>query len=285
MIKPLTSLRFFFALLVFCSHLPSSPEVELGMALFFKNLTSRGGVGVSFFFVLSGFVISYAYFGKIKKTKQIIRFYWNRIVRIWPMHLITLALSIPLVIYQYGTLPKKAGVMNLLLLQSASTSKSIYFSYNAPSWSISTEMAFYFLTPLIFLFLSQILKPSKRSIYVKISLVLLSLVILLFSLILFTENSHYHSIFYISPLCRIADFVLGCLVYLVWKRIGDLTDFQNKSRLFCNFDILALLVFFIFYTMDAFLDFIPIPYRYFLYYWLPMALVIFAFALPKGRIV
>ena len=62
MIYPLTSLRFFFALIVFLSHYSRKGE-----AIF-----AEGDIGVEFFYILSGFIISYTYKnkfadGKIKK--------------------------------------------------------------------------------------------------------------------------------------------------------------------------------------------------------------------------
>ncbi len=285
MIKPLTSLRFLFALLVFFSHLPSTSSEEYGMVWLFHQLSSRGGVGVSFFFVLSGFVISYAYYGKLRNKKQIIRFYRNRIARLWPMHLLTFVVSVPLVILNYGLLPKKAGIMNVLLLQSLSTSKPVYFSYNSPSWSISTEFMFYFLSPVIFYLLSQLSKSPKGHTILKLSLVLPLMAILLLYSIGITDNSLYHAVFYISPVSRIADFLLGCLVYLAWNSIGDLASFQRKTRLFSHLDVISVLVFILFYIADAVFNLIPIPIRYSLYYWVPMALVIFSFALPSGKLV
>ena len=58
MIKPLTSLRFFFAFMVFVSHI-GFVNIESPLYHWLKrNVFSEGLLGVSFFFILSGFVIS-----------------------------------------------------------------------------------------------------------------------------------------------------------------------------------------------------------------------------------
>ena len=82
MINTLTSLRIFFALMVFGAHcyvLDTSFDAH-----FFKE----GFVGVSFFFVLSGFIIAYNYQEKLLTKTTTKRTFWvARIARIYPLHL------------------------------------------------------------------------------------------------------------------------------------------------------------------------------------------------------
>ncbi|WP_041064256.1 acyltransferase family protein [Cohnella kolymensis] len=56
-----------------------------------------GYVGVSFFFVLSGFILFYNYHSQFTafKMPSIKRFYIARIAKIYPVHLLTLVLAIP----------------------------------------------------------------------------------------------------------------------------------------------------------------------------------------------
>ncbi len=89
MIHTLTSLRIFFALMVFGAHcyvLDSSFDAH-----FFKE----GFVGVSFFFVLSGFIIAYNYQEKLLVKSTAKRTFWiARIARIYPLHLLTLLIAV-----------------------------------------------------------------------------------------------------------------------------------------------------------------------------------------------
>ena len=77
------SLRFLSFLLVFLHHSPVSK------GSFLHYFAKEGGIGVSFFFVLSGFLITYILIvekinahGKIDLKK----FFVRRILRIWPLY-------------------------------------------------------------------------------------------------------------------------------------------------------------------------------------------------------
>jgi len=47
---------------------------------------------VSYFFILSGFVMVIAYYNIEKKTVSALDFYWNRLVRIYPVYILALVL-------------------------------------------------------------------------------------------------------------------------------------------------------------------------------------------------
>ena len=137
MIKPLTSLRFFAALAVVYDHLGTGSHT--------------GGLGVIFFFLLSGFIITYTYSSKSKELSvaSLANIYVSRAGRIFPMHIFTLVLAIPLVLYS-GTFPE-FGIFttNALLMHSWYPSSLDYFSFNSVSWTLSIEWAFYLSFPFI----------------------------------------------------------------------------------------------------------------------------------------
>ena len=85
----LNGLRFFAALAVIITH------VELIKGVFkFKHywnnpiIFNLGGLGVYFFFVLSGFLITYLLLSEKQKFNkiEIKQFYLRRIFRIWPLY-------------------------------------------------------------------------------------------------------------------------------------------------------------------------------------------------------
>ena len=85
MIDTLTSLRLFFALMVFGAH------CYVVDSSFSTHIFKEGFVGVSFFFILSGFIIAYNYQKKMEErlvTKR--RFWAARVARIYPLHVLTL---------------------------------------------------------------------------------------------------------------------------------------------------------------------------------------------------
>lgn len=88
MIDTLTSLRFIFAIMVFSAHCYVIDSFF--NTLFFKE----GFVGVSFFFVLSGFIIAYNYQKKLSESKISKRTFWvARIARVYPLHWLTLLVA------------------------------------------------------------------------------------------------------------------------------------------------------------------------------------------------
>lgn len=69
MIKPLTSLRFIFAFMVFASHLGFLNKSESNVLHWvYDSVFHEGYIGVSFFFILSGFILAYNYQDGILKN-------------------------------------------------------------------------------------------------------------------------------------------------------------------------------------------------------------------------
>lgn len=151
----LTGLRWWAAFAVFFFHLrnliPLPGPIEA--------IAQFGYLGVTFFFVLSGFVLTWSW----RPTVGIGTFYWRRIARIFPLHLVTLALAIP-VFYSFapdGTQswvkPFDIGVLalSLFLLQGWSRDPSVLFSGNPAAWTLTAELFFYALHPFI-------MRPLRR---------------------------------------------------------------------------------------------------------------------------
>ncbi|KQM21470.1 hypothetical protein ASE73_15585 [Sphingomonas sp. Leaf24] len=173
------------------------------------GLLPAGHVGVTFFFVLSGFILAYNYDGRIKSGKDAFAFLRRRFSRIYPTHLLTVILAMPLAVVPMAGSASQAWdglAANVLLIQSWFVAPSIYFSMNAVSWSISDEQFFYALCPILIVGLSKI--------GVKLSLVLvlfwtMSIVILAASWDEAALPVTSHWMFYIKPLVRLVEFVVG----------------------------------------------------------------------------
>lgn len=134
-IAPLTSFRFFAAAGVVIYHLQSVAGLQPRASF---------ALGVSFFFVLSGFILTYTYGDRDKFDFG--GFLIARFARLWPVHLVTALLVIALIgePASWSRLP-----LNLALLHAWLPVSPFVFCYNGVSWSISDEAAFYLLFPLI----------------------------------------------------------------------------------------------------------------------------------------
>jgi len=259
MIKPLTSLRFFFAFCVFLSHLPL-PVDNKNFKYLFNNYFSEGFLGVSFFFILSGFILALNYRQKFKdKTITIKKFYIARFARIYPLYLFTMLASIPIVFTGFKIL-----FCNFLLFQSFVPHQKYFFAYNTPSWSISDEMFFYLLFPIL-----VVISYKFKTIFKILLAAAFVLLVILLNNLLPEEKKHYW--LYISPLVRVFDFILGILLF-------DICLYLKKSKItfsqgFYNFfEITTFGVLIMFFLCK---DYVSLSYRYSIYYWLPMCLIIF----------
>jgi peptidoglycan/LPS O-acetylase OafA/YrhL len=277
MIKPLTALRFFFALCVFLSH----------YAIGEKPVFYEGYIGVGFFFILSGFIIAYNYKGKIREktifSKDTKAFIIARIARIYPLHCVTflfvLLLTVRGVIKQGTAFPWKPLWFNVTLLHSFIPIKAWYFSFNAVSWSISDELFFYLMFPVLLAGFANI----KRKLLLISGLCVLGIYS---AATVMVPNQYHHALFYINPFIRIIDFIIGIGIFSVWEYLQRDEIKHNRVVVFLTRKVIAtiieVLVVFLLIGMVLLSDHVPQVYRYASYYWLPMALVIFVFALANG---
>lgn len=261
--------------MVFASHLEFIGSTDTGFARIYDAIFYEGYVGVSFFFVLSGFVLTHTYKGRLLNGTVTTREFWiTRAARIYPLHLLTLLLAIPAVVITstggfFSELVKFFS--NAFLLHAFIPDRSFYFSFNAPSWTLSDEQFFYLLFPALILLLSR---SVGRKRWVLVILMMLPIVILL------TSVQFHHAFFYINPVFRLADFILGILLYefFVSKKADSLFRSRGAATLL---EIGTLIVFIAFFMGHSN---VPQGLRYSCYYWIPVALLILVFSHQKGLI-
>ncbi|WP_066945416.1 acyltransferase family protein [Streptomyces lushanensis] len=151
----LTGLRFPAALLVFFFHTglsdspippnrPINPFADPGVAGAYEWIFVKAGyVGVSFFFVLSGFVLAWA----ARPDERVTAFLRRRIVKIFPSHLVIWALA--MILFAGTTATPTGWLSNLLLLHTWFPQPGINLSVNPPAWSLASELLFYLSFPLL----------------------------------------------------------------------------------------------------------------------------------------
>lgn len=268
-IAPLTSLRFVFALFVFLSHLDYlAGEENTVLAWLYKRVFFEGYIGVSFFFMLSGFVLALNYKRRLANYEIGFRtFFVARIARIYPMHLVTLLIAIPLTLVSLKVNAEWILhlVTNGLLLHSFIPYPDFYFSFNKVSWSICNEMFFYVLFPVIILAIKHF---GKSVLWLVFCFLIITNLLLPFLL----SEEVYRSFIYISPFVRIVDFIIGIVLYEIYLKL-------NTKLNFSLLEVLSVLLFIAFFWLH---EYVPQCFRYSMYYWLPIGLILLVFSFQKG---
>ncbi len=276
MIKSLTGLRFYAAVLVFISHLylfGYFMGIESGSTYNFMD--QMGWLGVSLFFVLSGFVL-YINYPATTDTLDVKRFYLARFARIYPVFLITALIALPLELLS----SKASGVpLPLSFLSQVSLTHCLFEAtcgrFNSPGWSISVEAFFYLAFPLLWLLFRnrRILRP----------LLLLGVVFLIMigATSLFKDNFYVLSTF---PPTRIAEFLTGMVMghlYLNSQSFVEKLSPVSQSAWFKPvISALLLTLFGLMLLQPVLLTPHPELHRLFNYYYLfPAAGIIFSLAL------
>lgn len=229
----LTGLRFPAAMAVFAHHafLPIPPlrlladdRTEYRLADWFGQ---AGGLGVSFFFVLSGFVLTWS-----ARDRDTTRAFWRRrFVKIYPIYVVTWALALMLFAVYYTSVG--VAIANLFMLQVWVPEYMTNFSVDAPSWSLAVEAVFYLCFPLLLSVFRRIdARHLKYWIAGAIAAVVATpaLAYALFPSTPQVPSGHDSSVSqywfsYVLPPVRMVDFALGILVALAvkhgrWRNIG-----------------------------------------------------------------
>ncbi|MGI5479955.1 acyltransferase family protein [Streptomyces lavendofoliae] len=138
----LTGLRFWAALVVVLYHLSR----QVGPLPGLSDMVWYGRSGVTFFFVLSGFVLAWTYDGaRVPSTV----FLWRRFARIWPLLAATTVFSVGVWLALGKAVSAKAVVASLLLVHAWIPEAVILQGGNPAAWSLSDEAWFYLIFPLL----------------------------------------------------------------------------------------------------------------------------------------
>ncbi len=153
-LKALTGLRCFAAINIVFFHF-SDPN-WFG---WFAPIVNAGYASVSYFILLSGFVLGYNYNARARDGKlDIVRFYKARFTRLYPIYFLSLLLSWRMVMPEYHAHTHHmfwlGMVLSPLLLQGWVPEIATFL--NTPAWTMSAESFFYVLFP----FMAKWKKPT-----------------------------------------------------------------------------------------------------------------------------
>lgn len=238
----LTSLRFFAAFYVLVFHydrffFPDAPR---------STAILLGHTGVTFFFVLSGFILAYTYRSVDLGDRQArARYLWARFARIYPVFLLSLAVSLP---WFAAWVVKTAPPLTYLMASGAVLAPlglhawvpGAACSLNCASWSISVEAFFYLMFPVL---LPLVLRRPAQYALAALGLwaVLGGACTLLWNryapgvsliepeaggtpAVLLAQGIKY------NPLLRLPEFVVGLVLFAWWQRMRPSERGQRGRR-------------------------------------------------------
>lgn len=213
----LTGLRFAAAFGVFGFHFVPYLNGQSHRA--FGDVFALSNCGVSFFFILSGVVLTWS--RKPHDTRR--NFYQRRFARIYPDYFVTWLLTIGVIAFEGGTFYLHAAGLGLLLLQAWVPKLDIAQGWNGVSWTLSCEMFFY----LVFPFIVGRIDRLRRPIALVPFLCLPTFAIGLFGLIRY-QHSSPETLEWLQGICppvRLCEFIIGIAIGFELRR-GTLPKIQ-----------------------------------------------------------
>jgi peptidoglycan/LPS O-acetylase OafA/YrhL len=253
--KNLNGLRFFAAFAVILHHLEQY-KFWAKIPSNWGNVTvdAFGHKAVSFFFVLSGFLITYLLLEESKKTGTISikDFYVRRILRIWPVYYLVIILCLFVIPFVFdlsyigiNTFDEKFKVKVVLLFLILPNLLRVYSPSIAGGnqlWSIGVEEQFYIIWPLL---VKSFLKRLPRFLIIFISIKFLVTAILLAAAI-YTQNLVISAGLQLWILFKVEQMAIGALGawVLFTNRQKILAFFYHKLTWYASLLGMILLLFF-----------------------------------------
>lgn len=293
--------RLFAALLVVLVHY----EIIFGKSIIYGSL---GTTALSWFFVLSGFIISYSY-PTLNTIADFKRFYIHRFIRIYPVYCLAVLISALFVGVGFNTLGDEffsevrrpfeisydlpelkdnsfwvfAGFRHLTFTQSISSIETLKLVFNGPLWSLVLEVYFYLAFPVLLIMLKPI--NTMRKIIVAL---FVGYILQFFLIQYFLPDVESYNVMnlnvpvYTNPAIRGLEFIFGMLLYKAFALLPQIT---GKEEL----NLKPLLVTIIAYIVVNIVGdrFIPYEYNMFLFGVPIVTILVFTLArshwYPKGK--
>ena len=230
----LTGLRFVAASMVFFHHF--NPISEGG---FLFKLIDELHVGVTIFFVLSGFLITYRYLDTLKTFS--IQYFVNRFARIYPVWFFLTIITYLFKFFNEDDLSIRFFVELLLNLTLVKGFFSDFkFSGIGQGWTLTVEETFYFIFPFFLFFLKKIINQSFSLKLLFFGFSIFSFLFMGFFLVKLNFPSSFFENFnfvnYYTFFGRSFEFLSGSfLATLINKNV------QNESKIFPYFTIIGFM--------------------------------------------
>ena len=240
--------RLFAALLVVLVHY----EIIFGQFVLYGSL---GTTALSWFFILSGFIITYSYpdFDSFSDLK---RFYVHRFIRIYPVYFLAVLVSAIFVsggvtalgdqFFEQVRRPFEISydlpqvkdtefwavstLRHLTFTQSLSSVETLKLVFNGPLWSLVLEVYFYLAFPLLLILLKPMKSLSRIVIALIFGYVLQFLLIQYFLPDVESFNVMNLNVpIYTNPAIRGLEFVFGMLLYKAFALLPSITREEKHT--------------------------------------------------------
>lgn len=197
-------MRFAAALAVFCFHLEGTFYYTTPFAATSHPFLA-GPTGVSFFFVLSGFVLAWSH----RPDDDAAAFYRRRLARIGPVHVVTWAVVL-VALAAVSELPGPGATAASLGLVVPWIPQYTHLPpVNAPSWSLGCELFFYLLFPLILPVVDRLRRQARH--WLMGAVVLSVVAVAVVAAPDRPDSLSAWGLYYFPPV-RLLEFVLGILL-------------------------------------------------------------------------
>lgn len=221
-LEALTGIRGLAALYVLMLHL----NMAIGSVDFGDYVAPLhdGYLGVDLFFVLSGFIISHVYTRDFARWSiaGYRRFLWFRLARLYPVHLLTIAILIIMVagagllgvaINQPDNWSFAALPLHVLLIHAWGFSDTA--TWNTPAWSISAEWMAYIFFPFVVIRIRRV-RGAAAGLFLSAGL-LVAMAVLFRSAGWSVDSAWVGA----PALSRVSfEFLIGCLLYRVHAAVA-----------------------------------------------------------------
>ena len=240
-IRQLTGIRFVAAFWVLAYHL-QGPFNVLGLLSIpiLADVMRVGRLGVDLFFALSGFILTHTYLTRMGSglhVKQTLKFWWLRLARIYPVHLVMLIVA-GLAIFAQARVEGESidrdwwnpidFTKNLLLIQEWGPNPER--GWNFVAWSLSMEWLAYLAFPFLVLILWRL--HTRVPTFV-LAVAWIAVLAPLVGYGLGTTDPYYTDNW--GSTYRIAsEFTAGAITYLLVQRLVDRGPGVEKAALWLS---------------------------------------------------
>jgi peptidoglycan/LPS O-acetylase OafA/YrhL len=274
----LTSLRFFAAAMLVLGH----ADVHFWKMQWFPWINLKQGV--AFFFVLSGFILYYNY-PVLKSRVDVQKFLVARFARIWPALAATMLIVLATIDSTRTYIASGSHLFwitacEFFMVKSWIPRWKYYSGLNMPAWSISTELFFYLVFPLLVV-------NFRKTWFPKLLLCAsITGAVIVFDYLIFPANPSAqvpqdrifeHWSLYFFPVTRLFEFAMGMSAALFYLRLKEVRSLSKELVTCFQMIGLALVAFSLKFTLmpvSEFIQTIPPP----LDFWVDGCGACFAFA-------